>query len=394
MLDYPAWSPDGSNIACTIVNRTWNVAGLLAIRLSDATHREIGTRRWNLAKHLAWVGIRDLVLTARQPGDEVMQLWDVSISTGQTRRLTADLDSYDWFSVTRDGRTIAASQSRTLTSVWAVEPNKPGSERQIAAAADQYGYVVGDADGTVLFTRGPGHLTQVFRMRADGSQQAQLTSGGNHYLPRPCGPDGRILYMAEQRSGFETWMMDADGSNAHLVFRHNGYTLHDCSPDGRWIVHTSNESGLQRLWRTSSDGSVNQKLSDGWAMCPSVSPDGRWIAAFYAERPASTQYAPEAIAILPFEGGAPLKIFTVDDSVEQRFAGLEWMPGSAAVSYVRNESGAGNVWVQPTSGGPPRKITNFARDRVLHFGWSRDGATVLLTRALVTNDAVLMHLLE
>jgi WD40 repeat protein len=188
--------------------------------------------------------------------------------------------------------------------------------------------------------------------------------------------------------------MDADGSNAHLVFRHNGYTLHDCSPDGRWIVHTSNETGLQRLWRTSSDGSVNQKLSDGWAMSPSVSSDGRWIAAFYAERPASTQYAPEAIAILPFEGGAPLKVFPIDDSVDQRFAGLEWMPGSAAVSYIRHESGAGNVWVQPTSGGPPRKITNFARDRVLHFGWSRDGATVLLTRALVTNDAVLMHLLE
>jgi len=70
------------------------------------------------------------------------------------------------------------------------------------------------------------------------------------------------------------------------------------------------------------------------------------------------------------------------------------MPGSAAVSYVRNENGVGNVWVQPMSGGPPRKITNFARDRVLYFGWSRDGATLLLTRALVTSDAVLMHLRE
>jgi serine/threonine protein kinase/Tol biopolymer transport system component len=395
MLDYPAWSPDGSKIACTIVNRTRNVAGLLAIRLSNATHREIGTRKWSLAKHLAWVGIGDLVIAARRPGDEVMQLWDVSISTGQARRLTADFDSYDWFSVTRDGRMIAASRSRTLTSIWAVEPNKPDSERQIAAAADGYGNVAGDADGTLVFTHGPGHVAQVYRMHADGSQQVRLTtSAGNHYLPKPCGPGGLIVYMSEQRSGLETWMMDADGSNAHPVFRHNGWTLHDCSPDGRWIVHTSSETGWQRLWRTSSHGSIHQKLSDGWAMAPSVSPNGRWIAAFYAERPANTQYAPEAIAILPFEGGAPLKVFPIDDSVEQRFAGLAWMPGSAAVSYVRNENGVGNVWVQPMSGGPPRKVTNFARDRVLYFGWSRDGATVFVTRAMVTTDAMLMHLLE
>jgi serine/threonine protein kinase/Tol biopolymer transport system component len=395
MLDYPAWSPDGSKIACTIVNRTRNVAGLLAIRLSDATHREIGTRRWSLAKHLAWVGIGDLVITARQPEDEVMQLWDISISTGQARRLTADFDSYDWFSVTRDGRTIAASQSRSLMSVWAVEPNKPSSERQIAASADGYGNVVGDADGTLLFTHGPGHVAQVYRMHADGSQQVRLTtSAGNHYLPRPCGPGGRILYMSEQRSGLETWMMDADGSNAHPIFRHNGWTLHDCSPDGRWIVHSSSETGWQRLWRTSSDGSIHQKLSDGWAIAPSVSPDGRWIAAFYAERPQNTQYAPEAIAILPFEGGAPLKVFPIDDSVEQRFAGLAWMSGSAAVSYIRNENGVGNVWVQPTIGGPPRRITNFVRDRIIYFGWSRDGATVFVTRAMVTTDAMLMHLLK
>jgi len=394
MLDYPAWSPDGSNIACTIVNRTRNVAGLLAIRLSDATHREIGTRRWSLAKHLAWVGIRDLVIAARQPGDEVMQLWGVSISTGQARRLTSDFESYEWFSMTRDGRIIAASQKRSFSSVWAVEPNKPGSERQIAAAAQGYGDVVGDADGTILFTHGPGNVVQIYRIHADGSQEVQLTRAKNHSRPRPCGPGGRIAYTSEEPSGLETWMMDADGSNAHPVFRHNGWTLHDCSPDGRWIVHTSIENGWQRLWRTSSDGSVSQKLSDGWAMAPSVSPDGRWIAAFYAERPANTQYAPEAIAILPFEGGAPLKVFPIDDSVEQRFEGVAWMPGSAAVSYVRNENGVGNVWVQPMSGGPPRKITNFARDRVLYFGWSRDGATLLLTRALVTSDAVLMHLRE
>jgi DNA-binding winged helix-turn-helix (wHTH) protein/Tol biopolymer transport system component len=394
MLDYPAWSPDGSKIACTIVNRTRNVAGLLAIRLSDATHREIGTRRWILAKHLAWVGIRDLVIAARQPGDEVMQLWDVSISTGQARRLTSDFESYEWFSTTRDGRIIAASQKRSFSSVWAVEPNKPGSERQIAAAAQGYGDVVGDADGTILLTHGPGNVVQIYRMHADGSQEVQLTRVRNHSLPTPCGPGGRIAYTSEEPSGLETWMMDADGSNAHPVFRHNGWTLHDCSPDGRWIVHTSIENGWQRLWRTSSDGSVSQKLSDGWAMAPSVSPDGRWIAAFYAERPANTQYAPEAIAILPFEGGAPLKVFPIDDSVEQRFDAVAWMPGSAAVSYVRNENGVGNVWVQPMSGGPPRKITNFARDRVLYFGWSRDGATLLLTRALVTSDAVLMHFRE
>jgi len=53
-------------------------------------------------------------------------------------------------------------------------------------------------------------------------------------------------------------------------------------------------------------------------------------------------------------------------------------------------NGAGNIWRQAITGGPPVQITPFDRDELIHFAWSRDGR-LLCTRGNTTHTAVLIQ---
>jgi len=55
-----------------------------------------------------------------------------------------------------------------------------------------------------------------------------------------------------------------------------------------------------------------------------------------------------------------------------------------------NVNGAGNIWRQALSGGPPVQITHFDRDDLIHFAWSRDGRLVC-TRDTTAHTAVLIQ---
>ena len=124
-----------------------------------------------------------------------------------------------------------------------------------------------------------------------------------------------------------------------------------------------------------------------------MSPDGKSVAAFYTERPESTQDAPNGIAILPFKGGKPEQVFPIDNTVNHT-AALRWTPDGTGVSYVKTEHGVGNVWVQPLSSAPARKVTNLTGDRIFYFCWSPDGKTLFVVRGTLTNDIVLLRAVQ
>jgi hypothetical protein len=50
-----------------------------------------------------------------------------------------------------------------------------------------------------------------------------------------------------------------------------------------------------------------------------------------------------------------------------------------------------NLWTLPLDGGPPRKITAFVSDQIIHYAWSRDGKQLLLTRGKESSDVVLIR---
>jgi Tol biopolymer transport system component len=50
-----------------------------------------------------------------------------------------------------------------------------------------------------------------------------------------------------------------------------------------------------------------------------------------------------------------------------------------------------NLWVQPLDGGAPRQLTTFTDGKkIADFAWSPDGQQLAITRAVTTNDIVLL----
>jgi Tol biopolymer transport system component len=96
---------------------------------------------------------------------------------------------------------------------------------------------------------------------------------------------------------------------------------------------------------------------------------------------------PSKIAIIPFEGGQPIKL------LDTGWNRVHWTPDGRALAYVDRRDPS-NISSQPVDGNPSRKLTDFKSDRIFSFAWSRDGKQLALARGTLTNDVILISSFE
>jgi Tol biopolymer transport system component len=122
------------------------------------------------------------------------------------------------------------------------------------------------------------------------------------------------------------------------------------------------------------------QLTDKYSMTPAVSPDGKQIACIYQTAPDT----PFNLAILPFEGGAPVKTFPLPYALPT--TRLRWLPDGSAVAY----GAVSNLWAQAVNGSSLKQLTTSTSDRIFGFYFSRDGKQVAFSRGTLTSDVVLI----
>ena len=228
-------------------------------------------------------------------------------------------------------------------------------------------------------------------MGADGSNPQRLTSNGpssDSTFPAVSLRGGFIAFTQQDRTGpLNIWRMDIDGSNLKRLTEGKADQKPAISPDGQWVVFMRGESGKTVLMKVASEGGPAVQLTDYTSWMPSVSPDGKWIACWYfpGENP------PFSLAIIPFAGGQPTKVFPRPATAKNE--PLLWTPDGRGVSFRDWANGVGNIWEQPVAGGPPKPVTHFTSDSICYFAWSRDGR-LALSRYTQQIDAVLIKNFE
>jgi serine/threonine protein kinase len=399
-----AWSPDGQTLAIgygsksrdpSLPASSYNMT-VATVSLTDRVLKPITSRGWPYVGSVAWFSDgRGLAFVAREHTLGALQVWQTSYPQGETHRVTNDLNSYDYYSLTltADAQSLVAVQTDPVSNIWVAPEGDAGRARAITSGRNvqegHYG-LAWTPDGKLVFDSDVKSKASIWIVKADGSDLQSVTNGAADDFMPEVSLDGRQIAFASARNAFQVWRMDIDGGNPKQLSQGTGAPTFSISPDGRWLVYSLFIGGICKV--SIDGGTPIELIAKGNLRYPQVSPDGKLLAYMLEDE----QTKRPKIAVIKFEGGAPVKTFdlpvTTDTSFYESsfYRGFHWSPDGRALVYINTLSGISNLWRQPLDGGKAAQITDFKSDLIYTFAYSRDGRQLALARGSHTRDAVLV----
>lgn len=389
------WSPDGLSVAsaATIVEGGDTHSNILDVRVSDGVERALLRDRWFDIGALNWLPDKSGIVFIGQKADEPFtQVWLLTLSTGEVRKITNDLNNYSGASLSGDARSFVTMRTETVANIWTAA-NEKNPLSQITNGTGNYTSPTLAPDGKILYASDATGSADIWEMNADGTHARQLTSNAQHNYTPIATPDNRyIVFQSDHGGSRNIWRMNRDGSNAIQLTHGERETSHPvCSPNSRWVFYQG-EGGaekLERVWRISIDGGGPVQVADDISSRPTVSPDGKLVAYWKAPLDSFNW----RVEVVPFDGGTTIKTLEIP-ATAQRGTGLfnsfQFTPDGRALTYIDTRDNVSNLWLLPLDNSPPRPLTNFKDGFIYSFAWSPDGKLVC-ARGHATTDAVLIN---
>jgi Tol biopolymer transport system component/DNA-binding winged helix-turn-helix (wHTH) protein len=396
-VEGPAWSPDGKTIICAVGRVEFNRPRMTVaeVRLEDGVERLITPQQWDSIGQVAWLADGSGILMNGWDSSVSLlsaQIWQLSYTDGKARRITNDLNSYHGVSMTADNSALITVQSDRTANFWVAGDGASNEPTQITSGAgDRIGEALGMSwtpDGRIVYGSTASGGIDVWIMNRDGSNQKQLTTDAQPDMKPSVSPVGGFIVFVSSRSGTSNlWRMDMEGRNLKQLTTGKSESYPNVSPDGRWVVYLSVIQDRPTLWKVSTEGGEPVELNDASVMSPAISPDGKAVACFY-----QTEQSPNArIALIPLEGGEPVKLFDIPPTVFIR-GGVQWTADASALTYIDNRGAVSNIWSQPLEDGhAPTQLTQFTSGGIFRFGWSRDGQRLAFERGTEMKDVIVIR---
>jgi Tol biopolymer transport system component/DNA-binding winged helix-turn-helix (wHTH) protein len=383
------WSPDSSTIALGATGENQTAEGIFLLRVSSGELRPLTTPGWREIARTAWLkdGSGVLAIASSTVTQEYRQVWFAALTTGEVRRVTTDLNSYDiGLSTAADSKNALAVEHQQINNVWVAPTEDLSKSNQLTFGAlnrsDGGAGLDWTPNGKIIYASGGAASRNIWVMDANGANARQLTPFGAYdTIPSVTG-DGRFMVFDSDRSGSsEIWRANIDGTDLRQLTTCGRNSQPSVTPDGQWIVYKSTCDSSGNLWRVSIDGGQPTRLTERAGSWPWVSPDGKSVACEYLAGPSGTK-----LAIIPIEGGPPAKEFDVPPQANFRY-GVRWSTDGKSITY--RDWGKG-LWRQPLEGGAPERIQGLPDEKIYSYGWSRDGKLLAFTRGMEIRDVVLI----
>jgi Tol biopolymer transport system component len=384
----PAWSPDGSTIACPVRlnDQRGSYETIVSVSLNDGAQKPLTARHWHHVSQPVWLeNGSGLLVTASESATTPEQVWHIAISNGETTRVTHDLNDYHDLSLTGNARRLAAVQDQSVSSIWVAPDADAGRAKQIASDTTSGEEVAWTPEGRIVYRSNVGDSAEIWMMNSDGSNARQVTSGAHVSRGLTVSPDGRVISFSSDRAGYShIWQIDSDGSNLKQLTSGDGEFYPQSTPDGQWIVYQRDEVE-PTLWKVPAAGGKAVELGKTRGFRPAVSRDGGMISYHYLDSGLNRW----GIGIVSFPEGSRVTRFDFPPTVSSRF--VRWSPDRQSIAYVNSAGGADDIWLQPISGGLAKQLTHFKAEEILAFDWSRDGRSLAFVRGVKTSDVVLIE---
>jgi eukaryotic-like serine/threonine-protein kinase len=385
----PAWSPDGQVIACSYAVGE-SAMTLVGVSITDGSMKPLTSRKWIRADHAAWFadgsGLITNVVEQNQPGQTSGQIWYISYPEGSARRISNDTNNYGIgsLSITADASSIVSLQFDAVSNIFISPTDDVTRAKQITQGTgrrDLISSMSWTPAGKLIYSSIASGHPQLWVMNTDGTGNKSLTDSPRD-SDAAVSRDGRYIVFTSSRNGpLSIWRMDLDGGNPKQLTAGGPDRNAQISPDGRWVIY--DRGFLGNLWKVSIDGGTPMRLTDKLSQYPAISPDGLFIACEYRE----SDKSPGRIAVIPSEGGSPVKMFDISEEIDLP---LRWSADGRAILYATRRGAASKLWSQPLDGGAPKQLGDFSPDQLFSFALSTDGRQLAFARGGVSRDIILI----
>lgn len=390
----PSWSPDGKIVAASVAT-AGGQSRVLGFSIADGAEQQLWEQSWPFTGRVQWLPDMTGLLVVAGEARATAQLWHVNHPDGSGRRVTNDLGTYRSIGLTQDGKTFTTVQAQGLVNLWVAPEGDVAKASRLPTGNVSFYSSSGNnvswtPDGRIVFVSTEGGNPNIWITKPDGSERKQLTANDAANFSPVVSPDGQYIVFSVSRGGNRTlWRMNVNGSNPVQLTFGMVDSFPSISPDSRWVIYTAQGQARPALWKVSIDGGTPSQIMDQNATMGAVSPDGRYIAYTYPES-ADSLAPPNRVAVIPFEGGEPIKTFQVQGSGTV-LAVMQWANDGNSILYTVTANNVTNIWRQPLDGGPPKQATEFKELLMTGFAWSRDGKQLACTRGSLMRDAVLIR---
>jgi Tol biopolymer transport system component len=356
---------------------------LIEFSLADEGQKIVGDQNWFSVSQVAWLEDRSgLIISAREQPMAPSQLWRVSYPQGHAERITNDTADYRGASLSRTNA-IVSVQSQRNTRIWTGGHDDAEPAKLIASVVGLGFGLSWTADGKIVFSSMAGNHLNISLIDPDGSNPNQLTfNAGDNYTPATS-PDGRFIVFSSNRTGsFNIWRMNAkDGSDLKQLTFGDANSYPSCSADSQWVFYDNQSNSRVTVWKVPIDGGDPVQLTNEYARMPVAAPDNQSMACrYYVENGAR-----RGIAVIPVQGGLPVKLLPIPVMLFQR---IQWISNGHALSYIDIANGVSNIWSYNLDDGSKQQLTNFQADQIFAYAWSPDNKQLACERGAEVNDVI------
>ncbi|NJM52719.1 MAG: DUF5050 domain-containing protein [Blastocatellia bacterium] len=388
------FSPDGKSIAVALgQSRTSSSEfGLVEVNIETKAEREITDHKFSNIHYLRWLPDQSgILLTAYEPPNNSVKIYQVSAQTNEVKLLSKDSVSYDEISLDKSAGKMITTQVMANFRLWAAPLNEPNKAKPISQSAPAM--YMGQrlcsftSDGNIVYVSGSDSNQHIWMMNADGSNQRQLTSGeGTNWQPR-LSPDQKYIFFASNRTGSaQIWRMNIDGSNQKQISEgKDGNRPLFVSTDGKTIYFESpKDSNLGRL-TIEDDGKISSSLISKERMFqPEINPAGDMVVYFSRGK---TQYF--QISLMLLADGQIIKSFPLSN--EKAFPQkVIWSNDGKSLFTLSRAEKSYVVWKYSIETGAGEIFADLGEERVSDFALSPDGQSFIYVRGKELHDAFLL----
>ena len=381
-----AWSPDGKTVIIPVTQPTPDtLTGLLAVDAGSGTRMTVALRDDQVFLYPAWMPDSSGVVMVSEGEDNWFnnQLFFLSYPDWDLRPITNDTNNYAWPTIASDGRTLAATQRKSIYRVSLASVQSPDNLHEISLSSDLLvsawdwmpdGRLVFPQGGDIRILSPSGGETVILSDKKHVSNSLAVCAAGRYVVYRQFGKNNK--------TSENLWRMDANGSNpTQLTFGRNE-AAPQCSADEKWVYYVDVADNFLPK-RVPVTGGSPETVFDSSMGGAALSPDGKLLAEFDARESDHRLF----LKLVSVE----TKKATTQDADQRGTWPIQFSRDSQAIIYTVREKGVDNLWIQPLDGSPYRQITHFVTEQIRQFAYSPDGKEIAFERGHPEADAVLIR---